>query len=508
MKKNIYLYFILLFGLALTTNAQNYLDTTYSENPHVYFSHLTIVDSFYYINHLNKCDAPNRFIYPEIWKIKPDGEIIDRLILSDSCEHRSLRTSPQDLFSVHDNHIYAVYSILPFYDSILAVYKMDLDLNVVSKRQIHVGRAQGEAEIIVADANSIYIYYDSHFELGTAGYLLKLDSNFNVIHHIHVPFFGEEKDRIQSSGNLELSLMPNGNLWLMSNTTHYINKRGYEHAVHIYNPNLVLVDYIHPLDFKGKKDHIDPKPSETGFLINDTTFLVSQMHDTLLGRYIYPVIYCHDMTGNLNWSTGIPILGAELILEIRRSPLNGDFYILGVVRDRECGSPSDVNEGTLLTRMSPDGNIRWTKTYYYQRKGQCVYSSLSGISFDRYGNIALAGILAPSSTPFEGWLLVLDENGCPKPNCQGDDFVVANYESVERDEFQINPNPTMGRFVIEASKRTSNLHWELLSLTGQVLQQGHISDHTSITPSTQGMYVVRVVDADGKLVYVEKVVRY
>lgn len=498
----------LLIGCSSRINAQFFLDTVYDDNVDVNFNDIFIIDSFYYVNNLTRCNAPNRFIYPEIWKIKPDGEVVDRLTLSDSCEYRSLRTSPQDVYSLYDDHIYAIYSILPFYDSILAVYKIDKDLDIVAKKQIHVGRAQGEAEIIVANANSIYVYYDSHFEFGTAGYLLKLDSNFNVTRHIHIPFYGEEKDRIHSSGRLELSLMPNGNLWLMSNTTHYSEKRGYEHVVHIFNPDLDLVDYIHPLDFKGKKQNIDASPPETGFLIDDTTFLVTQMHDTLQGRYIYPVIYCYDMDGNLNWSADIQILGTEGVAEIRRSPQNDDYYILGVVKQRECGTPPDQNEGVFISRMSPRGEILWTKTYYYQRKGECIYSSLLDISIDKDGDIVLAGIIAPSPDPFEGWLLVLDEDGCLERNCQGNDLIVSSYALPATPDLHIRPNPTQGSFVLETPSGTKDYQWELLSLNGRVLQKGDLSEHTLIYPSDQGIYFVRVVDAQERVVYLEKVVRF
>ena len=202
--------------------------------------------------------------------------------------------------------------------------------------------------------------------------------------------------------------------------------------------------------------------------------------------------------------------------DIRRTN-DGDILICGRYFDKMVTDDDlPLNANAFVSKMSREGEIEWFRHFRQEEAdGEPVWSGFSSLLTLSDNSIVAVGNIERS--PSDLLIMKLDENGCFGPSDCGGGVVTSVEEVLEKKSLsQVNvyPNPIMRgqalRIDIDTSVSTNDgLVVQIIDVNGRQLIQQKMTDHSmglDVTVLSSGLYYLKIINQDTKLVAYNKVV--
>lgn len=215
-----------------------------------------------------------------------------------------------------------------------------------------------------------------------------------------------------------------------------------------------------------------------------------------------------DSVGNIQWTTHFPTMNGKDISNIRVAD-NGDIIGCGI----DYGFPDPLRYSGWVFRMDGQGNLLWDRRYALDGLDN-RYHFLTDLQETPSGHIACVGVVQTAPIA-EGpntntWLLVLDEDGCLTPGCDGQNQVITSTDLVPRQaastELHLYPNPARHQLwvAVPLDMPSGQARLRLLSMSGQLVreveaQKGSTLIEMDTAGVPAGLYLT-VLEVDGRAV--------
>lgn len=285
--------------------------------------------------------------------------------------------------------------------------------------------------------------------------IMKVDSNFNEVFYKLVP---PAPNNWYGGGIVEAE---NGNLIVVGYRA-YDSLRGFG-FIHKYTSSGNLI---------WQKELVPPVNELAGKYSLFNVISVSPNHYLASGykRYNYnPPFFGYrqnrllikfDANGNILWTkeydgySYMDSIDSRSSGWVRIKPSPDGNYLLCGWEQEETPIPntSFYDQYGVISKVKPDGSLIWTRKYTVQKKGK-TNDGFNDILPTSDGGILVVGDTYADdndSTHQNIWVMKLDSLGCDKPGCDPTISVV-DLPVGESSPIQIFPNPTVGKFTIEAT---------------------------------------------------------
>jgi hypothetical protein len=125
---------------------------------------------------------------------------------------------------------------------------------------------------------------------------------------------------------------------------------------------------------------------------------------------------------------------------------DGNFLTYGV--DRERVEIPDHKQYGVIAKLTPTGEVQWERRYTASTEGNLYDVFWKTIPTSDGGILCAGTTWGDSLTRQNSWIVKLDSLGCLEPGCAP--TAVVQLPVGERSPVKIYPNPTGGRFTVEA----------------------------------------------------------
>lgn len=245
--------------------------------------------------------------------------------------------------------------------------------------------------------------------------------------------------------------------------------------------------------------------------LDDGNIAVStHRHNDQGGALTPPVLLWLDENGNLTDQYEFPV---NRLSEIHDLFQTNNGLIIG------AGNADIFEEGIResagwIFAFSPEGEMLWNR---YIKDGRTPFTSsqfFTGLELED-GSLVFGGEITDTiSGTSDLWLVKLDADGCLEPGCSELQVVTPTREiALLQEQFEVFPNPVeQGKalFIQNENSVSSNYLYTLIDVQRRYRQEGQcpVSDILKIKTEglESGIYFLQIINEDGKLVQVEKIV--
>lgn len=501
--------------LTMTQNwvmAQDYFEWLNNSNRDNTNTGVVYHDSHYYISHSTRCESTG-FLRHQMIKFDQSGQIVKESIRSEFCDSISINTGLGNYHAIHNSNIIQVSSFRPPISHHLLITEYDTQLNLIKNEAVDLGRPQGIRGLLLDHPGNRYILYDSLQKTGRSGFVAKLNEQNEVVGQTTLYFQGRRAADLAERGKYSFEWMPDSTIWVQTFAA-VLGTGALDliHYIHILDRDLNILRHIHEDDLEGLEiDDRDYFAYNEGCVLPNGNFIVSQHEivrlDSPINIYRRPVLYCYDVEGELQWKSEVDDDEILYINSMLVHPETGDIYFYGDCR-HVFYKPEPRTNGVYAVCLGPNGQLKW-KRKFYRIDNRANY--LNGTSFNFGGDgIVITGIggLRPSPN-YNAWLLKLDENGCPYPNCEGEEIRVDVDELIPSSNFEIYPNPTSDYVHLGSENMKPDWIYQVFNLEGSLILTNNCNPlNTKIVLPHSGLYTIRLLNEQGEIIGSKKVVRY
>jgi len=210
---------------------------------------------------------------------------------------------------------------------------------------------------------------------------------------------------------------------------------------------------------------------------------------------ITPLLIKRDSLMNLVWERDYdegPLSTWSYFADLQILP-NDEIVMAGVRGKRYDGVPAIVGR---VVKASDTGEQTWeaTDTGLWSVLGWSE-SIVTGMAVSQTGSIYTCGRTRTGGFP-QGWLIKVTADGCIDTLCMTTSLT--DLIQGDEQEFNIYPNPSQGRFTIEAGQQTGDFVFTLYDTYGRLVEQERFDYATTISVSSgtpPGIYVYAIRDA-------------
>lgn len=353
--------------------------------------------------------------------------------------------------------------------------------------------------IFSSDTSLMMLNASSIDEIKYLVWLQQLDLNGNVIWE---DFLGEE---YKNAINLDIMRAVNGDIIVNYLTCKY-NTPG--------NPYAMTITRLDPqgnekwtsrfADFDG----LLSGPTSNIVPLDNGGFVVHYLRDNLFGWYKRPpILIWLDSMGNVTDQYDFSDFTQLIVTDLIKTS-NGLIVGSGYADLRDF----DLGIGGWVFAFTQEGEKLWERyiaDLYFPEK----FSWLSAIEETDDKGFALVGSIE-KSTDFDIWLVKLDSMGCLKPGCVDSFQVLISSIEVPNPTaatFKVYPNPVGQNYLYlechAGNLDTHDLQIRIADLLGQTMKSQPFESSVDVAGLAKGIYILTVETAEGKKIFVDKVIR-